>query len=123
MTTKRKIGTVLIILGVAMFLTGGSLFSYQGPRLNPIISDIGMISFMLWLPTLIIGIVLVTRRQASKGTQNQFYEGEEGKRYFFSKPETPECIKMFIVSGNATHRLIFLTEEGEESFFDFPEKE
>jgi hypothetical protein len=54
---------------------------------------------------------------------NQFYEGEEGKRFFFSKPETPECIKMFIVSGNAMRRLIFLTEEGEESFFDFPEKE
>jgi hypothetical protein len=68
MTTQKKIGTVLVILGIAMLFTGGSLFSYQGPRLNPIINDIGMISFMLWLPTLIVGIVLVTRRQSAKRT-------------------------------------------------------
>ena len=71
MTIQRKIGTGLIILGVGMLLTGGSLFSYQGPRLNPIISDIGMISFMLWLPTLIVGIILVARRQSSNGHRSK----------------------------------------------------
>jgi hypothetical protein len=54
---------------------------------------------------------------------NHFYEQEEGKRYFFAKPETPEFTRMFIVSGDNKHRLIFLTEDAEESFFDFPEKE
>jgi len=62
MTIYRKLGTALIILGVVMLLIGGSLFSYHGERLNPIISDIGMISFMLWLPTLIVGVILVSRK-------------------------------------------------------------
>lgn len=50
----------------------------------------------------------------------QFYENEEGKRYFFASPETPESIRMFIMSGGGEHRMIFLTEDAEESFFDFP---
>lgn len=54
---------------------------------------------------------------------NHFYEKKEGDRYFFSKPATPESSRMFIVSGEGTHRMIFLTEEAEESFFDFPEQE
>lgn len=54
---------------------------------------------------------------------NHFYEHEEGKRYFFSKPETPESIRMFIISDGIKHRMVFLTEEAEESFFDFPGKE
>ena len=37
--TIQKIGIGLIILGVLMLLVGGSLFSYQGERLTPIISD------------------------------------------------------------------------------------
>lgn len=62
MTTSRKVGTVLIILGIAMLVFGASLFSYQGPRLNQTVSDLGQFSFMLWLPTLIFGIVLVSRK-------------------------------------------------------------
>ncbi len=54
---------------------------------------------------------------------NHFYENEEGKRYFYSKPETPESTRMFIISGDLKHRMIFLTEDAEESFFDFPGKE
>lgn len=54
---------------------------------------------------------------------NHFYEKEEGKRYFFTKPATSESTRMFIVSGDNKHRLIFLTEDAEESFFDFPGKE
>ncbi len=54
---------------------------------------------------------------------NQFYEEEEGKRYFFTSPETPESTRMFVVSGEDCHRMILLTEDAEESFFDFPGKE
>ncbi len=54
---------------------------------------------------------------------NHFYEIEEGKRYFFTKPATPDSTRMFIVSGDDKHRMIFLTEEAEESFFDYPGKE
>ena len=54
---------------------------------------------------------------------NQFYEGEDGKRYFFSKPSTPKSTRMFIVSDVDKHRMIFLTEDAEESFFDFPGKD
>lgn len=54
---------------------------------------------------------------------NHFYEKEEGKRYFFAKPATPDSTRMFIVSDVNKHRMIFLTEEAEESFFDYPGKE
>lgn len=54
---------------------------------------------------------------------NHFYEQEIGKRYFFTRPESPESTRMFIVSDVDKHRMIFLTEESEESFFDFPGKE
>lgn len=49
---------------------------------------------------------------------NQFYEMETGKRYFFTRPETPESIRVFIVSDDLKRRMIFLTEEAEDSFFD-----
>lgn len=52
---------------------------------------------------------------------NQFYEKEEGKNYFFTPPTTPESTRMFIVSDAGIHRMIFLTDEAEESFFDFPD--
>ncbi len=54
---------------------------------------------------------------------NEFYEQEEGKRYFFRKPETAESTRMFIVSDSTIRRIIFLTEEAEERFFDFPGKD
>ena len=54
------------------------------------------------------------------GYWDQFYEGEEGAKYFFAKPETPESKRMFIISGGGKHRMVFLTEDAEESFFDFP---
>jgi hypothetical protein len=52
---------------------------------------------------------------------DQFYENEEGKRYFYSKPETADSTRMFIVSEEIKHRMFFLTEKAEDSFFDFPE--
>ncbi len=48
---------------------------------------------------------------------NKFYEHEQGKKYFFRRPETPECVSMTIVSDASQHRLVFLTEDA----FDFPE--
>lgn len=59
MTTNRKIGLALIVIGIAILLFGASIFTYQGPDLSPIVSTIGLVSFLLWLPTLITGIVFV----------------------------------------------------------------
>jgi hypothetical protein len=53
---------------------------------------------------------------------NKFYEKEEGKSWFFASPESPESTRMFIVSGGDRHRMFFLSEEAEESFFDFPDE-
>jgi len=54
---------------------------------------------------------------------DHFYEKEVGKRYFFTRPVSPAATRMFIISGGDNHRMVFLTEEAEESFFDFPGKE
>jgi hypothetical protein len=51
---------------------------------------------------------------------NKIYQQEEGKKYFFTPPATPESTRMFIVSEASGHRMVFLTEDAEESFFDFP---
>ena len=62
MTANGKNGLSLIILGIAMFVFGASIFSYQGNHLNPIINKAGMYSFFLWLPTIIIGIVMLAKK-------------------------------------------------------------
>ena len=54
---------------------------------------------------------------------NSFYEKEEGKTYFFTAPETPESTRLFIVEDSHVRRMVFLTEDAEESFFDMPEAE
>ncbi len=58
---------------------------------------------------------------------NEFYEDEKrpGWKYLMQEPETPEHTRMMIVEdyGKRESRLFFLTEEGEESFFDFPGKD
>jgi len=59
MNINKKIGIAIILLAVAMFVLGMSLFSYQGPALNPVISKIGMWSFLLWIPTIILGAILI----------------------------------------------------------------
>jgi len=60
MKNKNKIyGWVIIVLGISMLIVGASLFGYHGPRLNYIVSQIGMYSFLLWLPTIIVGIVII----------------------------------------------------------------
>lgn len=54
---------------------------------------------------------------------NHNFEKEEGARYFFTPPATPKSTSMFISSGQHENRIYFLTEESEESFFDFPGKD
>jgi hypothetical protein len=56
------IGLSLVILGVSMLFFGASLFSYSGPKLNPVIDKVGLFSFFLWLPTIIVGIVFLYRK-------------------------------------------------------------
>lgn len=52
---------------------------------------------------------------------DRFYEKETGKRYFFTEPTSPDETRMFIDSGRDTRRIYLLSEEAEESFFEFPE--
>ncbi len=57
---------------------------------------------------------------------NKFFEDEKrpGMKYLVEEPKTPEHTRMMIVTdfGRNEYRLFFLTEEAEESFFDFPDK-
>ncbi len=57
---------------------------------------------------------------------NNFFEDEKrpGMKYLVEEPATPEHKRMMIVTdcGGNEYRLFFMTEEGEESFFDFPGK-
>lgn len=56
----------------------------------------------------------------------KYFENEEkpGMKYLMEEPETPEHTRMMIVTDydRKEHRLFFMTEESEESFFDFPDK-
>ncbi|GGG51994.1 hypothetical protein BXY58_3132 [Epilithonimonas arachidiradicis] len=49
---------LLIILSVIMFLTGIGLFAYKGNQVDPLIVKLGEISFVFWIPTLVLGILL-----------------------------------------------------------------
>ena len=55
---------------------------------------------------------------------NEFFpdDGRTDMKYRVEEPETPEHRRMMIVTdfGVKEHRLFFLTEEAEESFFEFP---
>lgn len=57
MKTKIRIGSTFIILGGIMFLFAVTLYSYKHP-LNPILSQIGKWSFILWFPSILVGAVL-----------------------------------------------------------------
>jgi hypothetical protein len=59
MSKYQKIGSGVTLLAIGMFLLGIGMFTYQGPPLSPIILQLGEYSFMLWLPALIIGIILL----------------------------------------------------------------
>jgi len=53
---------------------------------------------------------------------DHFFENEKDKKYYFAEPESSKYNRMFIVTGDRIRRMVFLTEEGEESFFDYPGK-
>jgi len=53
-------GIIILILGIGMFMFGVSMFCYEGPTLNPIVSSLGKYSFFFWLPTIIVGIAFLT---------------------------------------------------------------
>lgn len=46
-----------------------------------------------------------------------FYENEENIRYFLAPKSSKNENRMFISSNKDSHRIYFLTEESEESFF------
>jgi hypothetical protein len=52
---------------------------------------------------------------------DKFYEHENNAQYFFTEPDLPDQVRMFISSGKGTHRILLLSEEAEESLFEFPE--
>jgi len=54
---------------------------------------------------------------------NEFLKHEKrpGMRYLVKEPETPEHTRMMIVTDENEYRLFFLTEESEDSFFEFPD--
>ncbi len=54
----------------------------------------------------------------TEGYWDQFYEHENGALYFFTEPTSPDQVRMFISSGNHTHRIFLLSEEAEESLFE-----
>lgn len=54
---------------------------------------------------------------------DEFYEDGNDIKYLFTEPDSPEATRMFIVSGGNELRMFFMTEESEESFFDYPGKE
>jgi len=60
------------------------------------------------------------------GYWNEFFEDEKipGMKYLLEEPETPKHTRMMIVTDYDTneYRLFFLTEESEESLFDFPDE-
>jgi len=58
MKSKTNIGVAFLIAGFLMFLIGMILFSYDGP-VNSIFKGIGIMSIILWLPTFIIGVIVL----------------------------------------------------------------
>jgi len=57
------IGLLIIALGIGMFFFGVAMFTYQGNHLNPIISKLGMYSFIGWLPTIGIGVSIILLKE------------------------------------------------------------
>lgn len=43
-------------------------------------------------------------------------------RYFVTEPASPRHTRVFIITGGGMERMVFMTEEGEEQFFDHPSR-
>ena len=52
------ISLLILILGIIMFFIAIDTFTYQG-SISWLYKKIGMISFISWLPTTIIGIIML----------------------------------------------------------------
>ncbi|WP_147425634.1 hypothetical protein [Mucilaginibacter gracilis] len=50
------LGILTILLGIGMLIFVATMFSYQGSELNPLVSKLGMYSFLFWLPIILLGI-------------------------------------------------------------------
>lgn len=53
----------------------------------------------------------------------QFYEHQTARKYFFTEPKTTEHTRMFISDSAASVHIFFMTEDAEDSLFDYPGKE
>ena len=51
-----KVGCSFLIIGIVMFFIGSSIFTYQGKSFYGM-NTIGEISFVLWLPMIIFGVI------------------------------------------------------------------
>ncbi len=59
----------------------------------------------------------------SQSYWDNFFENEVDKKYYVIQPSSPQENRMFIRSVGGKHCIYFLTEESEESFFRFPERD
>jgi hypothetical protein len=58
MSRIRITGLILFLLGIGMLIFGAGMFTYRGEALTPFVSMLGELSFILWAPILIAGIIL-----------------------------------------------------------------
>lgn len=65
--SRIRIARLLIsLLGIGMLIFGAGMFTYRGEALSPLVSKLGELSFIYWIPTIIIGIALFIAGQTSK---------------------------------------------------------
>lgn len=50
---------MLLLTGIGMFCFGVAAFTWSGPGLSQFMSNLGKYSFLLWLPTIIVGLALI----------------------------------------------------------------
>ena len=65
MITKKIIGISLIVLGIVAFIIGGCTFSYRGDDYAKYVV-IGEVTFISWLPILIVGVILYRAKDKNK---------------------------------------------------------
>ncbi|HSD06942.1 hypothetical protein [Flavobacterium sp.] len=58
MMTSQKKGIGLILLGITMLVFSTNVFACTGGNSNATIDNLGLLSFIFWLPTLTFGVIL-----------------------------------------------------------------
>lgn len=66
MSRIRIAGLLIFLLGLGMLIFGAGMFTYRGDALTPFVSKLGELSFLYWIPTIIIGMALFIAGQKSK---------------------------------------------------------